>query len=218
MGVGWWGRGGWREGGRKVEAPPLSFSVMLSQSGVPGHTWKLSHECVSTVCTHSVPVTHVCPVHTNTRKRYNTPHAFLPLLTALLTVLSNPSDKAAWYSTSHCVSVPLHICLVPPLSPLFLCFHTAVWCQWANFHNRINHPRRPWACQFSATVRSVLMWHCNDHKAKPAGFYQTGKSQAELAVLIVNNKSLLRQSPTAGTYHQAADSTLFLWLDFTQTH
>lgn len=25
------------------------------------------------------------------------------------------------------------------------------------------------------------------------------------------NKSLLRQSPTAGTYHQAAESTLFLW-------
>lgn len=68
----------------------------------------------------------------------------------------------------------------------------------------------------SATVRSVLlsfssMWHCNDRRAKPAGFCLTGKSQAELAVLIVNNKSLLRQSPTAGTYHQAAESTLFLW-------
>lgn len=55
------------------------------------------------------------------------------------------------------------------------------------------------------------MWHCNDRRAKPAGFCLTGKSQAELAVLIVNNKSLLRQSPTAGTYHQAAESTLFLW-------
>lgn len=47
---------------------------------------------------------------------------------------------------------------------------------------------------------------------KPAGFCLIGKSQAALAVLIVNNKSLLRQSPTAGTYHQAAESTLFLWL------
>lgn len=42
----------------------------------------------------------------------------------------------------------------------------------------------------------------------------TVKSQAELERLpgfVVNNKSTLRQSPTAGTYCQAAESSLFLW-------
>lgn len=60
MGVGWWGRGGWRGGQEGWGTPPPlpSFSVMLSWSGVPRHTWKLSHECVSTVCTHK------CPWHT----------------------------------------------------------------------------------------------------------------------------------------------------------
>lgn len=58
------------------------------------------------------------------------------------------------------------------------------------------------------------MWHFNDRRAIPADLHLTEKSQAELerlAELIVNNKSPLRQSPTAGTYHQAAESTLFLW-------
>lgn len=69
----------------------------------------------------------------------------------------------------------------------------------------------------SATVCSVLLsafsslWHCNDRRAKPAGFCLTEKSQAELAGLVVNNKSLLCQSLTAGMYHQGAESTLFLW-------
>lgn len=51
-------------------------------SGVLGHTWKPGDERVSTVCTQS-PCTHVCPVHTDTGKRYNTLHAFLLLWTAL---------------------------------------------------------------------------------------------------------------------------------------
>lgn len=92
-GVMWWWRGGRvggeggvaGEGGRKVESPPpSSFSVILSWSGLPGHTWKLSHMCAPTVCTHSLPGTHVCRVHTDAGKRCNTLHALLSTALYLL--------------------------------------------------------------------------------------------------------------------------------------
>lgn len=68
------------------------------------------------LCVHSLPGTHVCHVHTDTRKRYNTLHALFCFIPALLTVLSKPSDKAVLYSTSHFVSVSLHISVLSLLS------------------------------------------------------------------------------------------------------
>lgn len=80
------------------------------------------------------------------------------------------------------------------------------------FHYSTNHPRGQRACQtILFCSQQSSMWHCNDRRAKPAGFCLTEKSLAELAGLVVNNKSLPCQLPTAGTYHQAAESTLFLW-------
>lgn len=85
MGVRWGGSGGWRgqQEGWDIPPPPLLSLSEKLWSRVPGHTWKPSHERVSTVCTHSLPGTHACPAHTDTGKRYNTLHAFLLLSTAL---------------------------------------------------------------------------------------------------------------------------------------
>lgn len=142
--------------------------------------------CVSTVCTHSLPGTHVCPVHTDTGKRYNTLHAFLLLSTALYLLY--------WLSCLSClirqcstlpltVSLSLFTSLSRPLSLslLFLCFHTAV--RWNFTTALIIHEDSELACVRNSLFSSALcfssMWHCNDRRAIPAGFCLTEKSQAK---------------------------------------
>lgn len=212
MGVGWWG---W--GGRKVEATPPPHPLFLCHTklvrGAGAHmeiqrfycvnTQGLRHMRMSSAYKHGETVEHTacfptpvecftdCPVRL-IRQRSTVPRTVSPV-----TSLSRPLS----------------------LSPLFLCFHNAVCYQRANVHNEMYRPRRGWACHilqrsslfFLLAPLVLSMWHCNDCRAKAAAFRPTGKSQAELAVHIVNNKSLLRKPPSAGTYHQAAKSTLFLW-------
>ena len=94
----------------------LPFFLCHAMSGVPGHTWKPSHErvfhCVYTV---SLAQMYVLCIQTQGN---GTAHCMLSyssdcFIPALLTVLSEPSDKAADYSISHCASVPSVSC---PLS------------------------------------------------------------------------------------------------------
>lgn len=86
---------GW--GGRKVEMPPASFSVREAVVGVPGHTWKPSCECVSTVCTPSPWPTCMTCAYRHRETVQHTACSAAPLdcfISVLLTVLSNPSETA----------------------------------------------------------------------------------------------------------------------------
>lgn len=84
----------------KFRRPP--FFLCHAMSGVPRHTWKPSHEHISTVC--SQPPWHTC-MSCAYRYRETVLHTAcfpIPLdysLPALLTVLSEPSDKAVEYSS-----------------------------------------------------------------------------------------------------------------------
>lgn len=114
-----WGKG-WRSGG----AGARGFSVMLTCSGVMRHTWKLSHECVSTVCVQSIPGT-TCMSCAYKHGEMVT-HCMLSY-----SQLSCLSEKTArWLSLCLCLSSH---------PSLFLCLRTAVW---SSFHNGISHSWR----------------------------------------------------------------------------
>lgn len=114
---------------------------------MPGHTWKPSHECVSTVCAHTFSLAHmyVC-VHTDTGKRYNTPHALLLLSTALyllhrLSCLSCLIRRCTYSNLSLRLRPSVHLCLVSSPRLLRLCFSHCGMCRRVKFHSSSSLPR-----------------------------------------------------------------------------
>lgn len=167
---------GWGAGG---------FSVMTTCSGVMRHTWKLSHECVSTVCVESIPGT-TCM---SCAYKHGETVTHCMLSSSQLSCLSEKT--ARWLSLCLCLSSH---------PSLLLC--TAVWC---SFHHGISHSWRQLVscCNSPCCPPSVAsVCHGNDCRGKPAASRLTGKSQAELAALLVNNTLQLRQSTSAGMYHR----------------
>ena len=187
-------------GGRTVEMPPPYLLVFLCHAklwsgGFGGTHGKPSLERVSTVCTHSLPAHMYVPHIQNTGRRYNTLHApLLPLdcfVPALLTVLSESSDKAALYFTSHRVSVPPHISVSSPLS-LSLFSLCGIVSSDIHSHHSSNLP------QAFFPLRGIVMT-AEQHLQPSPCLTSPRQSWAELERLVVNNKSLFRQSQTAGT-------------------
>lgn len=148
-------------------------------------------ETQSRVCFHCVgrehPWNHMYVLRIQTRGNDNTLHALL-----LSTVLSSREDSA----------VTLTVSLSLLTSSLLLCLRTAVR---SSLHHGIPHSWRQLVSfynspPFPSPILSVC--RCNDCRAKPAASRLTGKSQAELAALLVNNKWQLRQSASAGMYRR----------------
>lgn len=151
-----------------------AFSVMLPlPRGEETHM-----ETQSPVCFHCVgtehPWKHMYVLRIQTGGNGNTLHALL-----LSTVLSSGEDSAVTLT----VSLSLVTSLSPPLTS---------HCSMVLFSPR-NSSFMETACQFlqqppsGAPLLSARL--CNDCRAKPAAPRLTGKSQAELAALLVNNKS-----------------------------
>lgn len=133
------------------------------------------------------PWNHMYVLRIQTRGNGNTLHALL-----LSTVLSFREDST--------VALTVSLSLVTSLS-LPLPSHRSMV-----FFSQRNFSFMETACQVlqQPLLPSLIFsaCHCNDCRAKPAASRLTGKSQAELAALLVNNKSQLRQSTSAGLYHR----------------
>lgn len=164
-------------------------------------------ETQSRVCFHCVrtehPWNHMYVLRIQTQGNGNTLHALL-----LSTVLSFREERAVTLT----VSLSLVTSLSPPL-PLH--------CSMV-FFSQLNFSFMERACQVLQQPRLpsqiFSVCHCNDCRAKPAASRLPGKSQAELAALLVNNKSQLRQSTSAGMYHRFYTHPPLLHSDFTPTY
>lgn len=155
-------------------------------------------ETQSRVCFHCVrtehPWNHMYVLRIQTRGSGNTLHALL-----LSTVLSFREDSA--------VTLTVSLSLVTSLSlPLPFALQYGLFTKEFLIHGD--------SLSVSTTARYPLSFFSvcgsNDCRAKPAASRLTGKSQAELAALLVNNKSQLRQSTSAGMYHRLYRSRFIL--------
>lgn len=179
------------------KTPPPTFSLSCYVRGARVHMETPSFP----LCVHSLLGTLVCHVHTDAGKQFNTLHAFYSfwlLCICFMTVLSVPSDKTGgvlYLRVSSLLCLFLIFVFTLHYTLIYEDSNLACLCNTILFSDLLFFPPPLWGTVMTAgkTCRLQSEWEV------PGG-------AGRLASFTVNCKSLLRQSPAAGTHHP-----FFLW-------